>query len=149
MLSIKARVKPGEGVHCDWRGTRTDRSVTLPPPPGRRVPRRNSNNGEGAPWSLVQGRAGTLGKPLGQVWGSGDHGGFGGHGGTGDSGGHGGSGDSGSHDGTEHSGSHGHIIFWEGLDRGAIVTLTKAPCMVTMATRTTAIYLPPPKYIFG
>ncbi len=29
MLSIKARVKPGEGVHCDRRGRRSDRSVTI------------------------------------------------------------------------------------------------------------------------
>ncbi len=51
-------MKPGEGVRCDWRRWRTDRPVTLPPPPGRRVPRRNSNTGEGgwAPWKLVIGR---------------------------------------------------------------------------------------------
>ncbi len=29
MLSIKARVKPGEGVRCDRRGRRSDRSVTI------------------------------------------------------------------------------------------------------------------------
>ncbi len=42
----------GEGVHCDWKGNRIGRSVTLPPPPGRRDSRRNSNTGEGgwAPW---------------------------------------------------------------------------------------------------
>ncbi len=51
-------MKPGEGVRCDWRRWRTDRPVTLPPPPGRRVPCRNSNTGEGgwAPWKLVIGR---------------------------------------------------------------------------------------------
>ncbi len=47
-------------IRCgrDWLGWRTDRSVTLPPPPGRRVPRRNRNTGEGgwAPWRLMQGR---------------------------------------------------------------------------------------------
>ncbi len=53
----------------DWLGRRTDRSVTLPPPPGWRVPRRNRNTGEGGwvPWRLMQGRdtgegAGSVGR---------------------------------------------------------------------------------------
>ncbi len=25
-------MRPGEGVRCDWEGSRTGRSVTLPPP---------------------------------------------------------------------------------------------------------------------
>ncbi len=43
--------------------------VTERPPPGRRVPRRNSSTGEGgrAPWRPVQGR--ILGRPPGRVWG--------------------------------------------------------------------------------
>ncbi len=37
---IGAQVKSGAGVCSDWLGRRrTDRSVTLPPPPGWRVPR--------------------------------------------------------------------------------------------------------------
>ncbi len=65
--------------------------VTERPPPGRRVPRRNSSTGEGgrAPWRPVQDR--ILGRPPGRIWDSG------GHGGSGDSGGHGGAGDSGGH----------------------------------------------------
>ncbi len=83
---INTQVKPGEGVRCDWKRWRTDRPVTLPPPPGRRVPRRNSNTGEGgwAPWKLGALEAGDWQR----LWGS-----F--QGGSGDSGGHGGSGDSG------------------------------------------------------
>ncbi len=87
-------------------------------------------------------RAGTLGKPPGRVWGSGDHSG------TGDSGGQGRYGDSGGHGGSGASGGHGGIIFWDGLDRGAIVTLTKVPCMATMATRTMGICPPPKKYFW-
>ncbi len=58
VCSINAQVRPGEGVRCAWRGSRTNRSVTVPPPPGRRVPRRNSNTREGgwAPWRLEIGR---------------------------------------------------------------------------------------------
>ncbi len=53
---IKAQVKSGAGVRSEW--WRTDRSVTLPPPPGRRVPRRSINTGKGgwAPWRLMQAR---------------------------------------------------------------------------------------------
>ncbi len=41
---------------CD--GGQTDEYVTLPPPLGWRVPRRNRNTGEGGrvPWRLMQGR---------------------------------------------------------------------------------------------
>ncbi len=55
---IKAQVKSGAGVRGEWLGWRTDRSVTLPPPPGRRVPRRSINTGEGgwATWRLLQDR---------------------------------------------------------------------------------------------
>ncbi len=58
VCSINAQVRPGEGVRCAWWGSRTNRSVALPPPPGRRVLRRNSNTGDGgwAPWRLVIGR---------------------------------------------------------------------------------------------
>ncbi len=41
-------MKPGEGVRCDWKGSRIGRSVTLPPPPRRRDSRRNSNTALGA-----------------------------------------------------------------------------------------------------
>ncbi len=52
---INTQVKPGEGMRCDWKRWRTDRPVTLPPPPGRRVPRRNSNTGEGGWFALEAG----------------------------------------------------------------------------------------------
>ncbi len=41
-----------------WVGGQTDEYVTLPPPPGWRVPCHNRNSGEGgwAPWRLMQGR---------------------------------------------------------------------------------------------
>ncbi len=47
VCSITAQVNPGEGVCSDWRGRRTNRFVTLPPPPGRRIPRHNCNTWEG------------------------------------------------------------------------------------------------------
>ncbi len=99
---------------CIENGGMTDRSVTLPPPPRRRVPRHNSNTGERGRHPGGWSRAGTLGKPPGRVWGSGGHGGSGGsggQGGIGDSGGHGGSGDSGSHDGTGDSGAMAILYF--------------------------------------
>ncbi len=38
-----------------WVGGQTDEYVTLPPPPGWRIPRRNRNTREGgwAPWRLI------------------------------------------------------------------------------------------------
>ncbi len=133
---IKDQVKSGE-IRCGrvltGLANRRIRDITSPGRPGG--------------WC----RTGTLGKPLGRIWGSGDHGGTGdsggqggygdsgGHGGSGASGGHGGYGDSGGHGGSGASGGHGGIIFWKGLDRGAIVALTKVPCMATMATRTTGL----------
>ncbi len=53
---ITAQVKSGAGVRSEWWST--DRSMTLPPLPGRRVPHRSINTGEGgrAPWRLMQDR---------------------------------------------------------------------------------------------
>ncbi len=163
-------------MRSEW--CRTDRYVTLPPPPGRRVPRRSINTGEGgwAPWRLMldrdTGKASRADLRLrwprrdrrlggqGGSGASGGHGGYGdsgghgvsgasgGHGVSGASGGHGGYGDSGGHGGSGASGGHGGIFSWEGLDRGAIVALTKVPCMATMATRTTGIW-PPQKSFLG
>ncbi len=73
----------------------TGHSVTLPPPPGRRVPRRNNNTREGGVGALDVG--GGHGHREGIQGGSGDSVGHGGSGGSGDHGlfllgGHGGSG---------------------------------------------------------
>ncbi len=94
-------------------------TVTLPPPPGRRVPHRNCNTGEGGgcPGGLkghgdraggLQGgaRSGTNGG-AGSLGGHSGVGSSGGPGRSGDSGGHGGSGDSGSHGGKGASVGHG------------------------------------------
>ncbi len=105
----------------------TDRSMTLPPPPGRRVPCRNSNTGEGG------GGRGTLEAGAGQGhWGSLQ-------GGSGDSDGHGGTGDLGGYGGTGDSGSHGAIIFSGGLDRGTIVASSQVFPMATMFIQTRGI----------
>ncbi len=96
---IKDQVKSGAGVR--WLGWQTAGSVTLPPlPEGEShavalTPGREG--GRPAGWC----RTGTLGKPPGRIWGSGDHGG------TGDSGGQGGYGDSDGHGGSGASGGHG------------------------------------------
>ncbi len=88
---------PGAGVHCERRGSRTDRSVTLPPPPGRRpeggVGALDVSGGQGH-WEGIQSGTRDLGS----------------HGGTGDSGSHGGTGDSGGHGGTRDLGGHGGAI---------------------------------------
>ncbi len=71
------------GARCIENGGMTDRSVTLPPTPERRVPHRNYNTGEG-------GWVGALEAGAGQGhWESiqGGSGGSGSQGGTGDSGG--------------------------------------------------------------
>ncbi len=67
-------MRPGEGVRSDWEGSRTGRSVTLPPTPGRRDSRRNSNTGEGG-WASEQTESqGDIEAPegLGGASGSGD-----------------------------------------------------------------------------
>ncbi len=94
------------GRETQGRGRQT---VTLPPLPPRRVPRRMTSKGEGG-WTLwrPQGpgdRTGGLqdGARSGTHGGSGNSGG---HGGSGDSGGHGESGASGGHDGSGASGGH-------------------------------------------
>ncbi len=114
-------------VVIGWDGGQTDSWHYLPLPHGAsravtEIPGREGGRPKG--WS----RAGTLGKPPGRVWGSGDHGGtgdsgghggsgasgvqggsgaLGGHGGPGAPGGHGGSGASGGHGGSGASGGHG------------------------------------------
>ncbi len=72
--------------------------VTDRPPPGRRVPRRNSSTGEGgrAPWWLVQGRNREELRKASRA----DQADPGSHVRLGDSGSHGGSGVSGSHGGS-------------------------------------------------
>ncbi len=86
----------------------TGHSLTVPPPPGRRVPRRNNKTWEGgwAPWmseeDMDKGKA-SMADPEGH----GGSGASGGHGGSGASGGHGGSGASGGHGGSGASGGHG------------------------------------------
>ncbi len=112
--------------------------LTLLPPPGRRVSRRNSSTGEGgwAPWRPLQDRdKGGLQGGSGESGGhggsgeSGGHGGSresGGHGGSRESGGHGGSGDSGGHGETEDLGGHGRIISFDKLDRETIVAFPSA-----------------------
>ncbi len=77
----------------------TGHSLTVPPPPGRRVPRRNNKTWEGgwAPWmseeDMDKGKA-SMADPEG-------------HGGSGASGGHGRSGASGGHGGSGGLGDHG------------------------------------------
>ncbi len=127
-------MKPGEGVRCDWKGSRTGRSVTVPPPPGRHDPRRNSNTGKGgwAPW-----RPQGLGDRTGGLQGGARSGT---HGGSGESGGHGGSGDSGGHGGAGNLA----LIFSGGQGgSGSSVALALGP-----ATQAEDIW-PPPKKIIG
>ncbi len=105
--------------------------MIVPPPPGRRVSRSNSNTGEGgwAPWRLEIGRD------------------SGGHGGTRDSGCHDGSGSSGGHGGTGDSGGHGGagnlaLIFSGGQGgSGSSVALALGP-----ATQAEDIWSPKKNY---
>ncbi len=132
----------------DWVGRQTDTWHYLPLPEGE--PRAiaitpGREGGRPGGWC----RTGTLGKPSGRIWGSSDHGGTGdsgGQGGYGDSGGHGGSGASGGHGGYGDSGGHGGYGDSGGHggsgalgDHGGIIP--KVPFLVTMATRTTGIFL--------
>ncbi len=127
-------VKPGEGVRCDWKGSRIGRSVTLPPPPGRRDSRRNSNTGEGGVGALEA--SGTWRPdrwPPGRCSRSGDSGG---HGRSGDCGGLGGSGSSGDHGGT------GDLALIFSGGSGSSVALALRP-----ATQAEVIGPPPPNFL--
>ncbi len=109
-------MKQGQETNQIWTqeaGTHDthDRGLTLLPPPGRRVPRRNSSTGEGGVGALEApqnkpGQEHRTGTSRAEQT-TGGSGSSGSHGGAGSSGGHGGAGSSGGHGGAGSSGGHG------------------------------------------